>query len=75
LRWGKALAATVERAARNPGAGHLRQDLPMPGIRCLVVVRFPRSLLFYRWEKGSEIVELLRVKYGGMNLPALFWPT
>jgi len=36
----------------------------------LVMRRFPRYLLFYGWD--ADIVEILSIKHGMMDLPSLF---
>lgn len=54
----------------NPEMGRLRKDLRPEGIRSFRVRGFDRYLLFYRVQ-GEDLI-LLRLRYGGMNLPALF---
>ena len=39
-------------------------------IRSLIVRRYQRYLLFYRWQAGT--IEILRIKHGMMDLPRLF---
>jgi len=65
--------ATVARVDKQPDLGRVRRDLTIPGIRGLILRRYPRYLLFYKWE--GDVVEILRVKHGMMFLPALFDPT
>ena len=60
----------IELLLRNPEMGRLRRDLRPAGIRSFRIRGFERYLLFYQ-VKGKELV-LLRLRYGGMNLPALF---
>jgi len=62
--------ATVKRVENQPDLGRLRRDLTPADIRSLILRRFPRYLLFYLWR--GDTVEVLRVKHGMMNLPALF---
>jgi plasmid stabilization system protein ParE len=69
-RWHEEVMANVARVERQPDVGRPRRDLKPPGIRSLVLRRFPRYLLFYRWE--ADTVEILRIKHGMMNLPSLF---
>jgi addiction module RelE/StbE family toxin len=69
-RWHEAVMQTVANLEQHPLLGRLRQDLKPPGIRSLVLRPFPRYLLFYRVE--GDALEILRVKHGMMNLPALF---
>jgi plasmid stabilization system protein ParE len=35
-----------------------------------MVRRYPRYLLFYRWD--ADTIEVLRIKHGMMDLPRLF---
>ena len=69
-RWHEEVLASVGRVERLPELGRLRQDLNPPGIRSLVLRRFPRYLLFYRLD--ADTIEILRVKHGMMDLPQLF---
>ena len=62
--------ATVRRLENQPDLGRLRRDLTPPGIRSLIVRRYPRYLLFYRWD--ADTIEILRIKHGMMDLPRLF---
>ena len=62
--------AAVARVENQPDLGRLRRDLRPTGIRSLVLRRFPRYVLFYRWE--SDTGEILRIKHGMMALPTLF---
>lgn len=62
--------ATVRRVEELPDLGRLRRDLKPPDIRSLVLRRYPRYVLFYRWYEDT--VELLRVKHGMMDVPRLF---
>jgi len=55
---------------RNAELGRARRDLKPAGIRSLPVPDFRNYILFYR-VTGDELV-LLRVRFGGMDLPALF---
>jgi len=56
--------------SQQPEMGRLRKDLKPEGIRSFRVRGFDRYLLFYQ-VRGEDLV-LLRLRYGGMNLPALF---
>lgn len=72
-RWHEEVMETVGRVKGQPGVGRVRHDLTPPGIRSLILHRYPRYLLFYRWD--ADVVEILRVKHGRMHLPALFDPS
>jgi plasmid stabilization system protein ParE len=69
-RWHEEVMATVRRLENQPDLGRLRRDLTPPGIRSLIVRRYPRYLLFYRWD--ADTIEILRIKHGMMDLPRLF---
>jgi len=62
--------AQVKQVESRPDLGRLRRDLVPPGIRSVIIRRYPRYLLFYRW--SEETVEVLRIKHGMMDLPTLF---
>jgi plasmid stabilization system protein ParE len=72
-RWHEEAMASVARVKKQPDIGRPRRDLTIPGIRSLTFRRYPRYMLFYKWE--GDVVEVLRVKHGMMFLPALFDPT
>lgn len=72
-RWHAEVMETAARVKGQPGVGRVCHDLTPPGIRSLILHRFPRYLLFYRWD--ADAVEILRVKHGRMYLPALFDPS
>ena len=69
-RWHEEVMATVSRLEQLPDMGRLRHDLNPPDIRSLVLRRYPRYLLFYRW--SEDMIEVLRIKHGMMDLPRLF---
>lgn len=64
--------ALIEALLRHPEMGRLRKDLSPPGIRSFRVQGFERYLLFY--QVRDEDLILLRLRFGGMNLPSLFSP-
>ncbi|MEI8042421.1 MAG: type II toxin-antitoxin system RelE/ParE family toxin [Verrucomicrobiota bacterium] len=69
-RWHDEVMAQVKQVESRPDLGRLRRDLVPPGIRSVIIRRYPRYLLFYRW--SEETVEVLRIKHGMMDLPTLF---
>src|ERR1051326_3728268 len=69
-KWKESLDKTVARLSKYPEIGCMRHDLPIPGVRTLFLKQFPRYLVFYRIEK--ETLELLLVRHGMMHLPGLF---
>ena len=70
IRWHEEVMTTVARVEKLPDLGRPRHDLNPPGIRSLLLRRFPRYLLFYRLD--ADTIEVLRIKHGMMDLPALF---
>lgn len=68
--WHTEVMTMVRRVEEFPDLGRLRRDLKPPDIRTLVLRRYPRYLLFYRW--SGDTIEILRIKHGMMDLPALF---
>ena len=69
-QWHDEVMATVKRIESRPDLGRPRHDLVSPDIRSLIIRRYPRYLLFYRWH--DDTVEVLRIKHGMMDLPRLF---
>lgn len=70
-QWHDEVMATVKRVESRPDLGRLRRDLAPPGIRSLIIRRYPRYLLFYRWQEDT--IEVLRIRHGMMDLPQLFF--
>ena len=70
LGWHQEVMATVRRVEELPDVGRLRRELKPPGVRSLVLRRYPRYVLFYLWQEDE--VEILRIKHGMMDLPPLF---
>ena len=69
-QWHQEVMATVRRVENQPDLGRLRRDLVPPGIRSLIVRRYPHCLLFFRWHEDT--IEVVRIKHGMMDLPQLF---
>ncbi len=69
-RWHAGVFKTVRLIEQQPKIGRERTDLQPEGLRSFRVADFPSYLVFYRLQ--SESLEILRVKHGMMNLPALF---
>ena len=68
--WHEEVMATVKRVECRPDLGRLRRDLFPADMRSLIIRRYPRYILFYRWH--DDTVEVLRIKHGMMDLPQLF---
>ena len=62
----------VELLLRQPELGRQRHDLTPSSIRSFVVPHFRNYVLFYQWE-GDDL-KILRLRFGGMDLPAMFNP-
>jgi len=69
-RFENAVCRLLELLVRNPKLGRLRPDLKPDGIRSFVVPGFRNHVIFYR-VAGQELC-LLRIRFGGMDLPAIF---
>jgi toxin ParE1/3/4 len=69
-RFGQNTYKLISLLLHNPELGPLRKDLKPTGIRSFRIRGFERYLLFYQ-VRGKDLV-LLRLRYGGMNLQALF---
>jgi len=71
VRFYRRVRQTFKELSRQPGLGRPRRDLKPPGVRSWRVANpFQNWLVFYQiTEPGLEI---LRVKHGAMDLPALF---
>ena len=70
LRFEDSVCRPTALLARNPDLGRARRDLKPDGIRSLPVPNFRNYVLFYRVHGKAPV--LLRVRFGGMDLPALF---
>ena len=70
LRFENEICRLAKLLQKHPELGRLRRELKPDGIRSLVVPEFRNFLLFYQL-KGDDLI-LLRVKFGGMDLPGLF---
>ena len=70
IRFERNTYALIKFLLKHPEIGRPRHDLKPDGIRSFRVRGFERYLLFYQ-VKGDELI-LLRLRYGGMDLPALF---
>ncbi len=69
VRFENQICELIELLMRHPELGRLRRDLIPVGISYFCVPDFRNYLLFYLI-KGEDLV-LLRLRYGGMDLPAL----
>lgn len=69
VRFENQICDLIELLMQHPKVGRLRKDLKPDGIRSFGGPDFRNYLLFYQI-KGEDLV-LLRIRYGGMDLPAL----
>lgn len=70
LRFEESVCRMVDLIVQNPELGRVRRDLKPESIRSFVVPQFRNYVLFYRIS-GNDLI-FLRVRFGGMDLPALF---
>jgi toxin ParE1/3/4 len=72
LRWERAVASTIKNVVRRPAAGPpcTFRPLELQGVRRVLVPKFPKHLLFYRFT--AEEVFVLRVVHGARDLESLF---
>jgi len=70
IRFEESTCQLIALLVEHPELGRQRKDLLPEGIRSFRVRGFERYLLFYQ-VRGQDLV-LLRLRYGGMNLQALF---
>ena len=70
LKFEESICRMVDLLAQNPELGRLRRDLKPDSIRSFGVPQFRNYILFYRIS-GKDLI-FLRVRFGGMDLPALF---
>lgn len=70
LRFEEEICRLMELLLRQPELGRVRGDLKPAGIRSFVVPNFRNYVLFYQLD-GADL-KILRVRFGGMNLPAIF---
>ena len=69
-RFEDAIFHLAELLVKNPEMGRLRRDLNPDSIRSVGIPQFRNYILFYRL--SSEDLILMRLRFGGMDLPALF---
>ena len=69
VRFENQICDLIELLMQHPELGRLRKDLKPDGIRSFGVSDFRNYLLFYLI-RGEDLV-LLRLRYGGMDLPRL----
>lgn len=72
LRWERAVASAVRNVVRRPAAGSpcTFRPLELQGVRRVLIAKFPKHLLFYRFTAGEVFV--LRVVHGARDLESLF---
>jgi plasmid stabilization system protein ParE len=70
VKFEESLCRLTELLEKTPELGRLRRDLKPGAIRSFAVPQFRNYVLFYR-VSGNDLI-FLRVRFGGMDLPALF---
>ena len=70
-RWEKAVTSAISFVLRHPAAGSpcTFSSPELHGIRRMAIPRFPKHLLFYRFE-GKEVL-VLRIVHGARDLETL----
>jgi toxin ParE1/3/4 len=61
------LSAAFQRLAEFPHIGHMRDDVPQPGVRFWAVYSY---LVVYRSERRP--LEIIRVLHGAQDIPSFF---
>jgi len=71
-RWEKAVTSAISFVLRHPGAGSpcIFRSSELRGLRRTAIPRFPKHLLFYRFD-GEEVL-VLRIVHGARDLETLF---
>ena len=64
------VVSLTENLLKFPEMGRRRDDLKPDGLRSFRLRHFSKYILFYQI-KGNELL-LVRLRYGGMDLPMLF---
>jgi toxin ParE1/3/4 len=74
LRWEKAVTSAISYVLRNPAAGApcTFRSAELEGVRRAAIPRFPKHLLFYRFD-GEEVL-VLRIVHGARDLERLLEP-
>lgn len=72
LRWERAVTSAIAFALRHPAAGSpcTFRSPELHGLRRTAIPRFPKHLLFYRFD-GEEVL-VLRIVHGARDLETLF---
>ncbi len=72
LRWERAVASTIKSVVRRPAVGSpcAFRPVELRGIRRVLIPKFPKHLLFYRFTEAEVFV--LRVVHGARDLESLF---
>lgn len=72
LRWERAVTSAIKDVVRRPAAGSscTFKSLELQGVRRVLIPKFPKHLLFYRFTEGEVFV--LRVVHGARDLENMF---
>ena len=72
LRWERAVASAIKDVVRGPAVGSpcTFASVELQDVRRVLIPKFPKHLLFYRFTK--EEVFVLRVVHGARDLEKLF---
>ncbi len=69
-RFEDSVAELISLLLANPELGRVRRSLKPEGVRSFVLPQFRNYVLFYRLVGEDRV--LMRLRFGGMDLPALF---
>ena len=70
LKFEEEICSVLALIQHQPEIGRIRRELKPDGVRSFVVPNFRNYVLFYQIA-GDEL-KIFRVRFGGMDLPALF---
>jgi plasmid stabilization system protein ParE len=74
LRWEKAVTSAIEHVTRHAAAGPLCafRSPELSDVRRATIPKFPKHLLFYRFNENEKEVFVLRIVHGARDLERLF---
>lgn len=74
LRWEKAVKSAITQIVSHPLSGPLCsfRSSELRDVRRTMIPKFPKHLMFYRFDAGAEEVFVLRVVHGARDLEKLF---
>lgn len=75
IRWEKAVTSAIDQVLRHPAAGPLCtfRSPELREVRRAIIPKFPKHLLFYRFDEDAKEVAVLRIVHGARDLERLFF--